>query len=104
MQRRSFLALAALTAVTTGSGGASAMRLMVPDGRTRDLMSRACSPEGRGDSQYHAQLIGELRQALEANGLLVDRSAYERLIAAAACPLCGCRLSAGLNFPLPPQG
>lgn len=80
------------------------MRLMTPDGRTRDLMSRACSPEGRGNRQYHAALIEELRQALEANGLLVDRAAYERLIAAAACPLCGCRLSAGLNFPPPVQG
>lgn len=104
MQRRHFIALASAFAAAAASNGAQAFRLMTPDGRTRNLMQNACSPQGRGDSQYHAQLIAELRGALEANGLMVDRAAYERLIAAAACPLCGCRLSAGLNFPLPPQG
>lgn len=100
MQRRHFMAgTGAFVAALTAASCASAFRLMTPDGRTRTLMQQACSPEGRGDSQYHAQLISELRGALEANGLLVDRAAYDRLIAAAACPLCGCRLSAGLNFP-----
>lgn len=104
MQRRHFIALTAAALSTAAASSAQAFRLATPDGRTRALLRQSCSPEGRGDSQYHATLISTLRDALEANGLLVDRAAYERLVAAAACPLCGCRLSAGLDFASTPRG
>lgn len=104
MQRRHFIGWSAAAIVGAAAGTAQAFRLTPPDGRTRALMEQACPPAGRGDSQYHARLISELRGALEANGLLVDRAAYDRLIASASCPLCGCRLSAGLNLPSTPRG
>lgn len=103
VQRRQFIGWAVAAAAGSAAGSAEAFRLMAPDGRTRALMERACTPAGRGDSAYHARLISELRGALEAQGLLVDQNAYDRLVAAAACPLCGCRLSAGLNLPGAPR-
>jgi len=83
--------LAGLGAVA-GLGGAHAFQVTEPTRRIETLYSLRAACRG-DEGAYHAQLIQDLRAALEASDLSDDEKAAT--VASLVCPSCGCRVNNG---------
>ncbi|MBK1696583.1 hypothetical protein [Rhodovibrio salinarum] len=97
-RRRFFLSSAAMAIAAGVPVSASAFRRVDPTPEAQRGYQAACS-----SSRYHEDLIDQVVQNLEKQGMEIGESDVRNLLAARTCPWCGCSVATRTR-PTPESG